>query len=183
MSERLALVIEDDFDASVIFAKALEVIGFTTEVIVSGDKAFDRLKEVEPEMIVLDLHLPEVLGTDILRYIRSEARLAHTKVIVASADPRSAETIQDQADLVLIKPTTFSQVRDFAARLAKSSAKKAAEKSEEQTEDKKEEKNRETTHMAGKQPGIQAASTEPAASAESAAPTSASAEQKGPAQD
>jgi two-component system autoinducer 2 sensor kinase/phosphatase LuxQ len=126
MSDRLALVIEDDFDASVIFAKALEVIGFTTEVIASGDKALKRLKESEPEMIVLDLHLPEVIGNDILKYIRSEERLTHTIVIVASADPRSAETIQDQADLVLIKPTTFSQVRDFAQRLSRGKASKKA---------------------------------------------------------
>lgn len=117
MSERLALVIEDDFDASVIFTKALEVIGFKTEMIDSGDRAVERLKQVVPEIIVLDLHLPEVIGTDILKGIREDERLANTKVIVATADPRSADIIQDMADLVLIKPTTFSQVRDFAERL------------------------------------------------------------------
>lgn len=117
MNERLALIIEDDYDASVIFAKALEVIGFSTEVIVSGEKALERLAETVPEVIVLDLHLPEVIGTDILKSIRSDSRLDATRVIIATADPRSADTIQDQADLVLIKPTTFSQVRDFAKRL------------------------------------------------------------------
>ncbi len=136
MTDHLALVIEDDFDASIIFAKALEVIGFKTEVIDSGDKAIERLREATPEMIVLDLHLPEVIGTDILKFIRSQDRLAHTKVIVATADPRSAEIIQDQADLVLIKPTTFSQVRDFAARLATSSAKKATTKAKQKLEEK-----------------------------------------------
>ncbi len=115
--EKLALVIEDDFDASVIFAKALEVNGFKTEIINSGDMAIERLKTVVPAIIVLDLHLPRVVGTDILVQIREDERLEGTRVIVATADPRTADIIQDKADLVLIKPTTYSQVRDFAARL------------------------------------------------------------------
>lgn len=117
INEKLALVIEDDFDASVIFAKALEVNGFKTEIINSGDMAIERLKAVVPAIIVLDLHLPRVVGTEILDQIRADERLEGTRVIVATADPRTADIIQDKADLVLIKPTTYSQVRDFAARL------------------------------------------------------------------
>ncbi|MBN1565623.1 MAG: response regulator [Anaerolineae bacterium] len=166
MSDRLALVIEDDFDASVIFAKALEVIGFKTEVIASGDKALARLKEVAPDMIVLDLHLPEVLGTDILRFIRSQERLALTKVIIASADPRSAETIQDQADLVLIKPTTFSQVRDFAKRLADAPAKRRTSEVAKPVDIKPAEEEESTQKTA------QATVTKPAETAEADKPES-----------
>lgn len=118
MSQKFALVIEDDYDASAIFAKALKVIGFETEIISSGSEAVARLNEVVPQIIVLDLHLPDVVGTTILKQIRADERLIDTRVIVATADPRSAELIQDDADIVLIKPTTFSQVRDFAERLA-----------------------------------------------------------------
>lgn len=114
---KLALIIEDDYDASIIFAKALEVIGFKTDIIRSGDLAVEKLKTVVPSVVVLDLHLPHVVGTDILRQIRADERMAETRVIVASADPRMAELIQDMADLVLLKPTTFSQVRDLASRL------------------------------------------------------------------
>jgi len=117
MSKGLALVIEDDFDASIIFAKAMEVLGFEPEVLRTGDAAQERLKNTVPVIVVLDLHLPQVVGTDLLRQIREDPRLEATRVIVASADPRMAELIQDQADLVLIKPTTYSQVRDLAERL------------------------------------------------------------------
>jgi DNA-binding response OmpR family regulator len=127
MSDDLvALVIEDDFDASVIFAKALEVLGFQTEVIDSGEKALERLKAVVPVIVLLDLHLPEVMGTSIIRTIRADERLKETLVIIASADPRSADLVQDMADLVLIKPTTFSQVRDLAGRLTAPRRKKRA---------------------------------------------------------
>ncbi|HEX3049991.1 MAG TPA: response regulator [Aggregatilineaceae bacterium] len=117
MSRGLAFVVEDDYDASVIFAKAMEVIGFEPEIISAGDVALERLKTEVPKIIVLDLHLPNVVGSDILRQIRLDERLVDTRVIVATADPRSAELIRDLADLVLIKPTTYSQVRDLASRL------------------------------------------------------------------
>jgi DNA-binding response OmpR family regulator len=117
MSRGLALVIEDDYDASVIFAKAMEVLGFEPDVIRAGDVARQKLTELVPIIVILDLHLPEVVGTDLLRQIREDPRLNDTWVIVASADPRMAEMIRDLADLVLLKPTTFSQVRDLAARL------------------------------------------------------------------
>jgi CheY-like chemotaxis protein len=140
MSEsRLAMVIEDDFDASVIFAKALEVLGFQTEVISSGEKAAERLKAVVPEIVLLDLHLPEIMGTSILRQIRADERLSQTLIIVATADPRSADLIQDDADLVLIKPTTFSQVRDLAARLTRSRIIHPVAATEPETVEKKEE--------------------------------------------
>jgi len=117
MSRGLALVIEDDYDASVIFAKAMEVLGFESEVVRTGDAARRKLAELVPVIVILDLHLPGVVGTDLLRQIRGDPRLNETWVIVASADPRMAETIRQTADLVLLKPTTFSQVRDLAARL------------------------------------------------------------------
>ncbi len=76
-----------------------------------------KIKEVVPEIIVLDLHLPEVMGTAILRRIRSDERLKDTLVILATADPRSADLVQDMADLVLLKPVSYNQLRDLARRL------------------------------------------------------------------
>ena len=119
MSKRTALVIEDDYDASTIFATALRVIEFEVEIINSGELAVARLNEVVPDIVILDLHLPKVNGTEILSRIRADERLKKTMVIVATADPRMAEMIRPDADLVLLKPTTFSQVRDLAARLMK----------------------------------------------------------------
>lgn len=66
---------------------------------------------------MLDLRLPRVPGPDILRQIRADARLAETRVIIASAHPHIAEDIRKEADLVLLKPISFSQLRDLAAIL------------------------------------------------------------------
>jgi two-component system response regulator AdeR len=117
MSELLGLIIEDDDDLSVIFSEALQAAGFKTEIIQTGDQALARLAVTTPDVVVLDLHLPRVAGMDILHQIRADARLAKTRVIVATAHPRMAESLRDEADLVLLKPISFSQLRDLAAIL------------------------------------------------------------------
>jgi CheY-like chemotaxis protein len=117
MSIPFALIIEDDYDASLIFAEALQAAGFETEIIRSGEIALARLAATTPDAVMLDLHMPHVSGVDIMEQIRADERLAETQVIVATADPRLADALQDDADLVLIKPISFSQLRDLAARL------------------------------------------------------------------
>lgn len=113
----LALIIEDDPDAAAIFSEALKAAKFNTEIVRSGDKALERLAVTQPAVVVLDMHLPHVAGPDILRHIRADPRLAKTQVMIATADPSMADALHDQADLVLLKPISFSQLRDLAKRL------------------------------------------------------------------
>jgi DNA-binding response OmpR family regulator len=117
----IALIIEDDEDLSVIFSEALNAAGFQTETIRNGQLALDRLRIVTPEVVSLDMHLPGVSGLDILKFIRSEKRLALTNVVVTTADAVMAEQVRDTADFVLIKPITFGQLRDLTARLSSNS--------------------------------------------------------------
>ena len=113
----ISLIIEDDEDLSDIFSQALIAAGFETEIIRNGRLALERLALVTPEVVILDMHLPEVAGSDILKYIRSESRLAMTNVVVTTADAVMAEQVRDQADFVLIKPISFGQLRDLTSRL------------------------------------------------------------------
>lgn len=117
MSDLLALVVEDDYDIATIFAQALKAGGFKAQIAQSGEQALAYLADTVPDIVVLDMHLPEVSGLDLLRHLRAEVRFAHTRVLVATADPRIADAVEHSADLVLIKPITFSQMRDLAKRL------------------------------------------------------------------
>jgi len=112
-----ALIIEDDEDLAIIFTKALEVAEFKVEIIHDGQIALERLANTIPNVVVLDLHLPHVSGPDILRQIRADPRLAETRVILATADPILADVLNDEADLVLLKPISFDQLSAFARRL------------------------------------------------------------------
>ena len=117
MSKPTALIIEDDVGQSIVFSEALKAGGFETEIIRDGEIATQRLAVTTPEVIVLDLHLPHVAGMNILKQIRADARLDKTRVIVATADATLGQQIREQADLVLVKPISFKQLRDLAMRL------------------------------------------------------------------
>jgi two-component system cell cycle response regulator DivK len=117
MDNPLALIVEDEFDISIVFSKALQAAGFETKVIGSGDAALEWLSSSTPDIVILDLNLPRVAGLEILQHIRADERLARTPVIVATAYARLAEGIREQADQVLFKPVSFAQLRDLSARL------------------------------------------------------------------
>jgi len=68
-------------------------------------------------VIVLDMHLPGISGIEILRQVREDPRLSSARVIASTADARLAETLEEKADLVLVKPVSFNQLRDLALRL------------------------------------------------------------------
>lgn len=114
--ENLAFVIEDDEDLSNIFTEALKAAGFQVETILDGAIAQKRLKEANPEIIILDMHLPHVDGASLLKQIRSDERLKETRVMIATADALLGDYYRDEADSVLIKPVSFSQLRDLTAR-------------------------------------------------------------------
>jgi len=115
--KNFALVIEDDIDLSEIFAKALQTAGFEVEAIRDGEVAQKRLKEVIPQVIVLDLHLPHVDGTTLLDQIHANAKLDSASIIITTADNVLAEMYRDKATIVMVKPISFSQLRDISARL------------------------------------------------------------------
>jgi DNA-binding response OmpR family regulator len=117
MAKNTAFVIEDDPDLSEIFSRALQKAGFEVESILDGKIAQTRLGETIPGVIVLDMHLPHVDGPALLKQIRADQRLAKAKVIIATADNAQAEFYRSMANIVMIKPITFSQLRDISARL------------------------------------------------------------------
>jgi CheY-like chemotaxis protein len=116
MTKPLALIVEDDKKLADIFFLALQT-EFQVKVVEDGEAALAQLSISIPALLILDLHLPRISGQFILAHIRSDKRLADTRVILATADAQLAEQLQEKADLVLLKPISVSQLRDLAMRL------------------------------------------------------------------
>ena len=116
MSKPLALVVEDDPQLNQIFALTLQS-SFEIETISDGSLALDRIKEVVPQVIVLDINLPGASGARVLEAVRADSRLASTRIILATADSHQANELQDSADIVLLKPISPIQLRELAERL------------------------------------------------------------------
>ncbi len=125
MNEPFAFIVEDNDDLSNIFDHALQAAGFATQVFQCGDTAYEALSTVSPDVVVLDLHLPYVEGVEIFKKIRTTSHLKYTRVIIVSADDCLADTLRDEADLVLIKPIDFEQLRALSARLRDAGRKNA----------------------------------------------------------
>jgi two-component system cell cycle response regulator DivK len=113
-----ALIIEDNSDLGAMFDDILRSqVGISTEVISEGRRALERIAEIVPDVVLLDIHLPHVSGLEILDRIRADPRLANTRVIVLSGDAFRAEEARHKADLVLTKPIEFREIKQLIARL------------------------------------------------------------------
>ena len=117
MAQPLALIIEDDERLAEIFSIALTRDGFDTETILDGQAAFSRLCAAKPAVIILDLHLPNVSGQEILREIRADDRLVKTPVVVVTADLAAVQEVRGIADLILTKPFKVKMLQKAVARV------------------------------------------------------------------
>lgn len=117
MSKPLAFVIEDDFDAGQIMLEALRLSGYDVHLIQNGREAQQVLAAQVPALVALDLHLPKVDGEQLLAQIRSDNRLKNTRVMLVTADDRMAQRLESAANMVLLKPVSFSQIHRLAERL------------------------------------------------------------------
>ncbi len=116
MSKPMALIIEDDPQLNEIMSLTLQP-DFEINSCSDGKTGWSHLETSTPSLVVLDLHLPGMSGKEILKRIRAEERLRAIRVILTTADERQAETLTNDADIVLLKPVSPAQLRELASRL------------------------------------------------------------------
>jgi two-component system phosphate regulon response regulator PhoB len=119
----LAIVIEDDEYLGEIFSDVLRGVNLDVRLIRDGENAILQLARVTPILIILDLNLPKYSGANIFTYIRNEARIKDTWVIITTADAVQAAdlTRMDHHNLLtLIKPVSVDQLEQLALRVVNS---------------------------------------------------------------
>ena len=117
MEKPFALIVEDDRSTYALIRHHLDMAGFHTEAVFSGQAALERLTHCQPDLISLDLNLPGVSGNQILAHIRQDRRLADTKIVVVTADAHSVGGLGAEPDLVLLKPFSFNQFTSLIGRI------------------------------------------------------------------
>ncbi len=121
MTQPHAFVVDDDENLGQAFKMALELCGFKVTQITDSTQALAQIIAHKPDVVLLDMQMPMLSGAEVLQTIRATPEVAHTKVIVASANHLMLDhAIQDMANLVLQKPVSLSQIIDFARRMVKS---------------------------------------------------------------
>jgi putative two-component system response regulator len=90
----LVLLVDDRPESVEPYAMLLEQAGFRTRIALSGTDAFYVATTDFPALIVLDLVLPDLNGTELLQLLRAEATTSATPVIVLTADDREASRVR-----------------------------------------------------------------------------------------
>jgi CheY-like chemotaxis protein len=106
MSERRALLIDDDEDLRDTIALVLTEQGWTTEVYGEASAALERLRaeaQPRPDILLLDLMMPVMSGWQFLEEKREDARLADIPVVLMSASRMQPDSSHDVA-AILQKP-------------------------------------------------------------------------------
>jgi DNA-binding response OmpR family regulator len=101
------LIVEDDFDISNMLKMYFEAHGYVAEVAPRGADAMEKATHIVPELILLDIMLPDMNGYDVLRELRNNVKTSHiATVIVSSKDARAdiRQGLELGADEYVTKP-------------------------------------------------------------------------------
>jgi len=87
------LVVDDEPDLLELVRFNLAQAGFQVDTALSGREALDKLKASPPDLLVLDLMLPDVSGNDICRQIRSDGALADLPIVMLTAKSEEVDRV------------------------------------------------------------------------------------------
>jgi two-component system, OmpR family, response regulator MprA len=112
MSGTRVLVVDDDPNLLRMLRRGLALAGYDVDAVQDGHAALDHLREREPDLLVLDVMLPEPIdGLEIARRVRSAG--SDVPILMLTARDRLADKIagfQSGADDYLPKPFAFEEL-------------------------------------------------------------------------
>jgi two-component system alkaline phosphatase synthesis response regulator PhoP len=93
MPEKRILVVDDDHEVVRLMRGYLEQSGYTVLVAYNGQTAMHIIRRERPDLVLLDLMLPDLSGWEITRSVRADPVLKHTPIIVLTARVNDADKI------------------------------------------------------------------------------------------
>ncbi len=113
-AQKTVVVIEDEPDAAEMFGEMMRVNGFRVVKSYSSGPAIAIIEKEKPDIVILDVMMPEISGIEILQIMRSKPDIAHIPVVVVSAKsmPSDIKTgLQAGASVYLTKPVGFLDLK------------------------------------------------------------------------
>ena len=125
MSEApLVLCADDDRDILALLALRLERAGYRVAQAVDGEQALTLARELRPNVLVLDVMMPRMTGTEVLAALRADEATAGMRVVLLSARAQEADVergLEAGADAYLAKPFQAPELIDVVERLVRAS--------------------------------------------------------------
>lgn len=107
------LIIEDEKDLAELLAFNLEKEGYAATCIHDGKLGLEQAGTVIPDLILLDLMLPGLLGTEVCKALRKDPRTAHIPIIMITAKGDEIDRVvgfEVGADDYIVKPFSMREV-------------------------------------------------------------------------
>jgi len=108
------VIIEDEPDTAEMYAEMMRISGYEVVKYFGGLSAVAQLVDQQPDVVVLDLMMPDLSGLEVLNYIKEQPGLSSLPVIIVSAKtmPEDVEAgLKAGAVAYLTKPVSFSDMR------------------------------------------------------------------------
>lgn len=113
------LIVEDNPDLQQIFTWVFHRNQhFEVRTAMDGLEAVESIKELMPDVIILDINMPGISGLEVLAYVRNHQGDKAVKVIIVTGNYLAKfEPEAELADLFLVKPLEVPQLLTLAQRL------------------------------------------------------------------
>jgi len=102
-----ALVIDDEAPLTALIGRFLEGAGFTVESATCGIEGVRKAAATRPDLIILDIMMPDIDGYEVCRRLRADPRTARAAIVVLSARTQPIDkqmALRAGADMHLVKP-------------------------------------------------------------------------------
>jgi CheY-like chemotaxis protein len=109
-SQKCILVVDDEPDTTDMFAEMMQLNGYKVLKSYGGAQALHMVAREKPDLVMLDIMMPDVTGLEVLRFMRRDPRLEHIPVLIVSAKSAPDDiqaSLKAGANLYLTKPVSY----------------------------------------------------------------------------
>ena len=120
LSGKTILCIEDNPLEQMLLTRVLKIIGLDARMASTATEGLDMASTLHPGLILLDMHLPEMDGSEVLQRIRTQQHLDNVPVVMVTANVwgnEKQELLDAGASDVLTKPIMPDVLRQTLYRL------------------------------------------------------------------
>lgn len=116
---RLAIVVDDSMLIRHTVCRYFEQRGFFVESATNGSEALDILHSITPDIIVTDLRMPRMTGSELITAVRARPETANVPVIVLAGRSTAFDPVQEhRANAIIFKDIDIIHQLDLAVSQA-----------------------------------------------------------------